>query len=135
MNIYLDIDGVLLVDEKHAAPHADEFLQTILNKYPDSTYWLTTHNWKGQNRTKEVLAPYLKPETVPLLDKIKPSEWNELKTDAVDFSQDFIWFDDDLWPDELDVLEKNEAAEQFVMVDLSKDPDMLQKLTEVIKNS
>lgn len=133
INIYLDIDGVLLIDEKHAAPHTDEFLQVILGKYPDSTYWLTTHNWQGQNRTKEVLGPYLKPETVPLIDKIKPSEWKQLKTDAIDFSQEFIWFDDDLWPDELDVLEKNEAAEQFIMVDLSKDPDMLQKLTELIR--
>lgn len=133
MNIYLDIDGVLLVNETHAANHADEFLRVVLEKYPDSTYWLTTHNWRGENRTKEVLSPYLKPETVKLLDKVKPSEWDELKTDAIDFNQDFLWFDDDLWPDELKTLEKNEALEQFVMVDLQKDPDMLQELAEVIK--
>ena len=42
MNIYLDIDGVLLANENNAAPYADEFLQHILTKYPDSTYWLTT---------------------------------------------------------------------------------------------
>lgn len=133
MNIYLDIDGVLLVNETHAANYADEFLQAVLEKYPDSTYWLTTHNWRGENRTKEVLSPYLKPETVKLLNKIKPSEWGELKTDAIDFDQDFLWFDDDLWPDELKALEKNKALEQYVMVDLQKDPDMLQKLAEVIK--
>lgn len=135
MNIYLDIDGVLLVNETHAANHADDFIQAVLEKYPDSTYWLTTHNWQGENRAKDVLAPYLKPETVELLDKIKPSEWGELKTDAIDFDQDFLWFDDDLWPAELKVLEKNEALHQFIMVDLSKDPDMLQKLTEVIKSN
>lgn len=135
MNIYLDIDGVLLVNETHAANHADDFIQAVLEKYPDSTYWLTTHNWQGENRAKDVLALYLKPETVELLDKIKPSEWGELKTDAIDFDQDFLWFDDDLWPAELKVLEKNEALHQFIMVDLSKDPDMLQKLTEVIKSN
>ena len=116
MNIYLDIDGVLLANETNAANHADEFLQTVINKYPDSTYWLTTHNWKGENRAKEVLAKHLKPETVALLDKVKPSEWGELKTDAIDFEQDFLWFDDDIWSDELLALEKHEAAQNFMMV-------------------
>jgi len=135
MNIYLDIDGVLLANEAIAANYADEFLQAILEKYPDSTYWLTTHNWQGENRAKDVLAPHLKPETVALLDKVRPSEWNNLKTDAIDFDSDFLWFDDDLWPQELKVLEKHEAAEHFIIVDLNKDPDILQKLTQVIKNS
>ena len=43
MNIYLDIDGVLLVDVGKPAHFANEFLQAVLKKYPDSTYWLTTH--------------------------------------------------------------------------------------------
>lgn len=133
MNVYLDIDGVLLANENHAANYADEFLQAILEKYPDSTYWLTTHNWNGENRAKEVLAPYLKSETVQLLDKIKPTKWHELKTDAINFDDDFLWFDDDLWPEELKALEEHEAAEQFVLVKLDEDPDMLKKLTDVIK--
>ncbi len=132
MNIYLDIDGVLLVNENHASLYADEFLQHVLTKYPDSTYWLTTHNWKGENRAKEVLSPHLKLETVALLDKIKPSEWKDLKTDAIDFNQDFLWFDDDLWPDELKVLEQNNATGRMVMIDLNKDPEILKKLIEVV---
>lgn len=135
MNVYLDIDGVLLANENHAANYADEFLQTILEKYPDSTYWLTTHNWNGENRAKEVLAPHLKLETMPLLDKIKPTKWHELKTDAINFDNDFLWFDDDLWPEELKALEEHEAAEQFVLVKLEEDPDMLKKLTDVIKSN
>lgn len=132
MNIYLDIDGVLLIYENHTSPHADEFLQHVLNKYPDSTYWLTTHNWQGENRAKKVLSLHLKPETVVLLDKIKPSDWKELKTDAIDFEQDFLWFDDDLWPEELKVLESNNATGRFVMVNLKDDPDLLQKLIDVL---
>lgn len=135
MNIYLDIDGVLLANDKEASRYADEFLHAVLKKYPDSTYWLTTHNWKGENRAKEILAPHLKPETVALLDQIKHSEWGELKTDAIDFEQDFLWFDDDLWPNELTVLERHEAVQNFMMVDLQKDPDLLKKLTQVIENS
>lgn len=79
MNIYLDIDGVLLANETHAANYADDFLQVILANHSDSTHWLTTHNWNGEDRAKEVLAPYLKTETVKLLNRIKPTEWDELK--------------------------------------------------------
>lgn len=132
MNIYLDIDGVLLINEKNSSPNADEFIQHVLKKYPDSTYWLTTHNWQGENRAKDVLAPHLKPETVALLDKIKPTEWDELKTDAINFEEDFLWFDDDLWPDELKVLEENNATGRFIMIDLIKTPDILKELTKVV---
>lgn len=133
MNVYLDVDGVLLANETHAANYADDFLQVILTRYPDSTHWLTTHNWNGENRAKEVLAPYLKPETVKLLDKVKPTKWGELKTDAINFDEDFIWFDDDLWPEELKALEEHEAVEQFVLVKLNEDPDMLKKLAEAVR--
>jgi len=132
MNIYLDIDGVLLANENNASAYANEFLQHILDKYPGSTYWLTTHNWKGENRAKAVLAPYLRPETVALLDKIKPSAWGELKTDAIDFDKKFMWFDDDLWDDELTVLEKHKATDSFVLINLEKDPNQLKTVMDLI---
>lgn len=132
MNVYLDIDGVLLINDKHAAPYADELIQAVLKEYPDTTYWLTTHNWQGENRAKDVLAPHLKPETVALLDRIKPSEWNQLKTDAIDFSQKFLWLDDDLWDQELRVLEAHRATDNFILIDLSKDPNQLKKIADII---
>ena len=132
MNVYLDIDGVLLANENNAANYADEFLQAVLAAYPDSTYWLTTHNWRGENRTKEVLAPHLRPETVPLLDKIKPSVWNEMKTDGINFSEKFIWLDDDLWQDELKVLERHNATDSFILIDLQKNPDQLKTIADLL---
>ena len=130
MNIYLDIDGVLLVNESNAASHADELLQYVINKYPESTYWLTTHCWNGENRTIKVLAPHLKPETIKLLGKVKPTEWKELKTDAIDLSSPFIWLDDDLWPDEEEVLQSSNTIDNFIMVDLSKNPDQLKDIID-----
>ena len=132
MNVYLDIDGVLLANENNAANYADEFLQAVLAAYPESTYWLTTHNWRGENRTKEVLSPHLKPETIPLLDKIKPSVWNEMKTDGINFSEKFIWLDDDLWEDELKVLERHNATDNFILIDLQKDPDQLRAIADLL---
>lgn len=132
MNIYLDIDGVLLIDIGVAANFADEFLQAVLQKYPDSTYWLTTHCWRGENRCIEVLTPALKPETIKLLKKVKSTEWDEFKTDAIDFSRPFFWFDDDLFPEEKAELEKHNALNSHVLVDLYKNPSQLQQLIKLL---
>jgi len=127
MNIYLDIDGVLLVNEGHLAPHAEEFLLTVLAKHPDTTYWLTTHCWRGENRAIDILRPFLKPVTVQLLHKIKPTEWGEFKTDAIDFNQPFLWFDDDLYDEEKKALQSHDALDNWIEVDLNKDPQQLAK--------
>lgn len=132
MNIYLDIDGVLLANESHAANYADELIQAALKAYPDSVYWLTTHNWKGQDTYKDVLTPVLKPETVALLDKIKPTVWDELKTEGIDFSKRFLWLDDDLWEDELKDLENHNATDNFILIDLDKDPDQLKTIIDLL---
>jgi len=132
MNIYLDVDGVLLANDRRAANGADEFLQAVLTKYPDSTYWLTTHCWRGVNRAPHVLAPVLRSETVHLLNKIKPTNWNELKTDAIDFSKPFLWFDDDLFDDEREVLRAHTAEQNYILVDLYKNPNYLIELQKLL---
>ncbi len=132
MNIYLDIDGVLLVNEKYAAAYADELIIRLLEEFPGSTYWLSTHCWKGENRTNQVLSGALKPETLELLDQIKPTDWGELKTDAIDFSQRFLWLDDDLWPEELEALEKHNATDNFIMIDLNKNQNQLKDIIDLL---
>lgn len=130
MNIYLDIDGVLLASENAAALFADEFLVKVLSEYPENTYWLTTHNWLGENKAAERLTPYLKPETIKLLSIIQPTEWGDWKTDAIDFTQPFLWFDDDLYDEEREVLESHNALENWIGVNLAKDPKQLQKFIQ-----
>lgn len=128
MNIYLDIDGVFLINKKRATPYADEFLQYVINKYPDSTYWLTTHCWQGINRAVQVLSPVLKPETALLLSKVKPTEWGNFKTDAIDFSQPFLWFDDDMFYEEDAVLKQHNVLGSLIKIDLRKNINQLQDL-------
>lgn len=125
MNIYLDIDGVLLANDRQAANYVEEFLTYMTSEF--DCYWLTTHCWRGENRAIEVLSPYLKAETIALLEKVKPTDWREMKTDAIDFSQPFIWFDDDLWPEEQEALEKNKALKSFRMINLMKTPNQLKE--------
>ena len=45
MNIYLDIDGVLLANEKNLTLGAQEFIKHVVTNYP--TFWLTTHCMDG----------------------------------------------------------------------------------------
>lgn len=131
-NIYLDIDGVLLADIATPAQYADEFIQFVVSRYPASTHWLTTHVWLGENAISQSLAPYLSPETRALLSKIKPTEWDKWKTDAIDFSGPFLWFDDDLFPEERLVLEKNNALDGWVGVNLYKNPLQLEEIIQTI---
>lgn len=129
MNIYLDIDGVLLANESSAAPFTDEFLQAILSKYPDSTYWLTTHQWQGENRAIDILKPHINSKTLELLPIIQCTQWNELKTDAIDFTKPFLWFDDDLYPQERTTLLRNNVLSSWIEVDLSENENQLHALT------
>lgn len=124
-NIYLDIDGVLLANDRQSALHAKEFLQYVLGHYPDSTYWLTTH-CKGDPMEPIRNVGYLfDTETVKLMKHIKPTNWNVAKTEAIDFTKPFLWFDDDLYPEEREVLLHHKALENWIEVDLGKNPNQL----------
>lgn len=124
-NIYLDIDGVLLANELNPAKYSDEFIKFVLTKYPDSTYWLTTHCRQKENYTLQLLSRFFNGETLELIKKIKPTEWNILKTDAIDFSKPFLWFDDDLYEGERRELIKHNVLDNWIEVDLKKNENIL----------
>lgn len=132
MNVYLDIDGVILANDKNEARHVYEFLRHITTKYPDSTYWLTTHCQGNAQTAIERLKLVLKPEAMELLHNIKPTRWNVAKTEAIDFSRPFLWFDDDLFDDERAELERNHVLGNWIEVNLAKNEDQLKELIKLI---
>ena len=127
MNVYLDIDGVLLANDLNPANFASDFLKYVLEKYPESTYWLTTHCQGDEKVPIQHIGHLFEPEVVELMRKIKPTSWDLAKTRAIDFSSPFIWFDDDLFFEEQQDLLKNNALDNWIEVDLVKDPNSLQK--------
>ena len=131
MNIYLDINNVLISD-KTATLGADELIAHLTSEYPDSVYWLSEYCHNGSNTAIEVLSPYLKSETVALLESIKPAYWKDLRTEAIDFSKNFRWIGNSLWPDEMKELEENNASGNFISVDATKDPEILHKITNLL---
>lgn len=122
-NIYLDIDGVLLANDLQAANHVHDFLEYVTSNY--TTYWLTTHCKGDAEHTVRHLTRVLPPETIALLSSIKATNWDMAKTEAIDFSKPFLWFDDDLFDFERIDLEKYGVLDNWIEVDLARDENML----------
>lgn len=131
MNIYLDIDGVIL-----GTASSQEDIEAWLNYMLDnflSIYWLTTHCRGGENQTKFWLSGKLPAELVERMSKhIQVTDWGVLKTDAIDFIKPFIWFDDNLMLSERQVLEQHSClASHFAMN--PRDSEMAKKALRLLK--
>lgn len=118
MNVYLDIDGTLLHKDGTPAEGLHDFLEWVTQEA--DCYWLTTHCRDG---SLEHLHSYLKrslePETFELIKLIKPTVWDVLKTEAIDFGYDFRWLDDQPMASELLVLQKYNVANCLIHIDLN----------------
>jgi hypothetical protein len=125
MNIYLDIDGVLLNKDGIVAAHFEEFLETMLKKY--DVFWLTTHCHGGECDAIDHISTKnkLSPRSLELLKKIKPTDFKLWKTEGIDFSKDFIWLDDYVFDGEREMLEKNNALQKLILIDLKTNPNQL----------
>jgi len=93
-------------------------------------YWLTTHCNGDATVPVGYMSKYVPQDIVVLLMKIKPTKWEVLKTDAIEMSEDFLWFDDVLsWGDEK-ALNVKGKLNSYVKVDLDENPDILAEFIE-----
>jgi len=123
--LYLDIDGVLMTKKGNKpAKHLLDFLKFATSNF--DCYWLTTHCQGDAESTVNYLKLRMPEEVFPYLDKIKATNWNTLKTEAIDFSSPFLWFDDDLFDKEREELVKHNTLENWVEVDLRKNQHFLE---------
>lgn len=138
MNIYLDIDGTLLHEELgdrygQAAAGLGDFIRALR---PHQTYWLTTHCRDGNPERARALVKRLLPlELHSDVDRIKPTVWDDLKTEGIDFTQDFIWFDNDIYEGEWERLKHCSENQVVIEVDLRNNPQQLIEITRDILNS
>lgn len=128
INVYLDVDGVLLANENNVALGADDLIQFVVPRY--NVYWLTTHCHGDASIPVKRFARFFTPETREFLPHIRATDWQVAKTEAIDFTKPFLWFDDDLYDDERDELVSRSALAGWVEVDLSKDAEHLKHLLE-----
>ncbi len=108
MNIYLDIDGVLLdTKEYKQMPYLKEFLTTVFDISNGEVYWLSTHTKDGNSDMAIYhLQEKLDKDIFEMIKGIKNTKWNTLKTEGIDLNSDFLWFDDVIFQAEYNVLEK-----------------------------
>lgn len=133
MNIYLDIDGVLLANEQNLAEGAKEFIKYAADNF--EVYWLTTHCMDGNPaHAVEYLDRANDEDLKPWLNKFKPTTWSLKKTDVIDFSKPFLWFDDDCYTEERRILQENNAFNSWIEVDLRKYPDQMLHEIKLLKS-
>ena len=132
--IYLDIDGVLLTrHHSRAVDGADAFLGFVLSKY--DCYWLTTHCRNGQtDYLLKMLAGYFSDNVMNRLKKVKPTVWNTLKTEAIDFNAEFYWLDDYVFEAEKDVLKRHGCLDRLILVNLDN-TDEIQNIMIKMKST
>ncbi|MFW0862332.1 MAG: hypothetical protein ACKKL6_01985 [Candidatus Komeilibacteria bacterium] len=127
MNVYLDINGVLLTNNIQPAQNVVEFLKYLTDNH--TVYWLTTHCRGGENRAVEYLSDKLPAEALVYLNKILPTDWDTLKTEAIDFTNKCVWFDDQSIRAEDKILAKHANTVKFIHVNLSVEPDLISYLS------
>jgi len=133
MKIYLDIDGVLLANEDNLSEGAAEFIKFAVDNF--DVYWLTTHCRHGDpNRAIEYVQRTTNENLRPWLEKIKPVVWDFKKTEAIDFSQSFLWFDDDCYVGEREELYSNAVFDSWIEVDLYKHPNQLKHEIKLLES-
>ena len=123
MNLYLDIDGVLLDYNTDAyAKGAIELIEYVTSEF--DCYWLTTHCKGDSMPAIEYLSGYFPPDVIEKLRKVKPTYWEDLKTEGINFDRNFIWLDDYPFQAEQEVLKNFGVSESLYRVDLGNEDEL-----------
>jgi len=111
--MYIGITGALLDKQLQPAKGLHEFLAYITYNYV--CFWLTNHERDG-DRSHLYSFLYecgIPEETIALTRFIWPTHWDILKTEAIDFNREFVWFEDHPTSGELEVLKKHGKSDSI----------------------
>ena len=138
MDVYLDIDGVLIRDNR-ATPHCFEFLRWAVRFH--RPHWLTTRDAHGEHdgilrAFRHALGtPTLAPEIEALLLAVRPTRWHGSKVDAIVLWRDFIWIDDDPLLVEVEALRKRGLLDRLLIVNSDEDLLAVMKRRDILQNA
>lgn len=132
MRIYLDIDGTLIHEDARnhgqAADGLEEFLTMLKNH---ETYWLTAHCRDGNpERARTILKSVVSPSLHDEIERIKPTTWDTQKIDAIDWTQEFIWLDNDVNQFEQIHFHRKIPGQNVIEMNLADNPQQLREITE-----
>lgn len=132
MNIYLDINQVLLTNKNTLALHCDEFLESII-KYP--TFWLTSDYGGKVDMALSHLLPLLNHEQRNLVTLIDRVPWDLSRTEAIDFREPFLWFTRAVDEFEISDLEVQNCVKNLILIDTDKEPEILKLYAKKLPQS
>lgn len=117
IKLYVDIDGVLLTKRKpEKAEHVESFIDFVLSNF--ECYWLTTH-CKGDSQTAlNYLKQYFDNSSLSKLKMFKPTNWDALKLDGIDFESEFYWLDDAPLTYEVEYMRSINKIDRLILVNL-----------------
>ena len=128
IKIYLDIDGVLITKRNHRpVNNALTFLQLITTHF--DPYWLTTHCNGSNDQALYYLSKFFDKDFISVASIIKPTKWDNLKTNAIQILSDFYWIKDEPFNSEKLFLEKNHRLDRLIIPDYSKEADLTHLIT------
>lgn len=130
MNIYLDIDGVLITKGGTEANHLAYFLERATTWH--TCYFLSTHCKGDSSHALDYLSQFVSNDALDLLEQAEPTNWATQKTEAINFNSPFIWLDDYTFHAEREVLAEHDALRQLILVDLGKNSDQLLQVEDMI---
>ena len=129
----MDIDGVLLANESNLAFGASDLIKYVADNF--TVYWLTTHCMHGDGAWAVEYVNRASNEDLSYwLNKFIPTTWGLKKTEAINFSEDFLWLDDDCYSGERIDLTENNAFKSWIEVELKKYPDQLTHELKLLKS-
>lgn len=132
-NVYLDINGVLLTNSLRPADFQQEFLEFITQNF--NVYWLTTLIKDGDpQRALDFLEMVEDEKAMEMLRKITPTSWKNSKTEAIDFSTPFYWFDDRIQEKDRQILKEKNCEHSIILVNLNENPHQLLNFTQLPVN-
>ena len=135
MNLFIDIDGVLLgkspiTEQPVIANHTKIFLEFCLLNF--DCYWLTTHCKEGKNdQVIRYLAPYVDSDVLSLIKQIIPTTFKTFKTEAL--FGDFLWIDDQPTAYEIQYLDEQNFLNRWIQVNTRKNINELALIIEFLK--
>lgn len=130
MNVYIDINGVMLTKNHKQAYFLKELLSFLIAKH--SIFWLTTHCKGETDSTIAYLSQFLDTETLNLTKNIHPTDWKTFKSEAIDFTKKFIWLDDYLMESEMVMLRKNNTLNSWIPINLEQNPNQLKDIYQLL---
>ncbi|MCK4704316.1 MAG: hypothetical protein KAT90_02445 [Gammaproteobacteria bacterium] len=136
MNLFLDIDGVILGKrnprdiERALAGQCEQFIDYVLENF--DCYWLTTHCQGDLDTVIDYLRPYSSQAMLDKFKLIRPTHYRTLKTEAL--QGDYIWIDDAPLICEIDLLSSNNQLNRWLEIDTQKDYFALIKLMPLLES-